>query len=114
MVVKLASGFGLFGTRNRTNLLVLISLLEETHASELARLLGIRLYTVQNAIDSLEQAGVVSGAVEGRERRVRLNPRFFARDELKVLLDKMAAADRSLMEKVSELRRRPRRSGKPL
>lgn len=110
----LGGNIGLFGTRTRTDILLLISLMGETHASEVAQLLGIRLSTAQNAIDSLEQAGVVSGAIEGRTRRLRLNPRYFARDELQALLKKLAENDSELRERIATIRRRPRRAGKPL
>ena len=110
----LSGNVGLFGTRTRTDVLVLIGMMEETHAAEVARLLGISLSTAQNAIDSLEATGVISGAVEGRARRVRLNPRFYAREEIRTLLDKIATNDNELRERVSTIRRRPRRAGKKL
>lgn len=110
----LSGNVGLFGTRTRTDILVLLAHLGETHASELARLLGVRLSTAQNALDSLEAAGIVAGAVRGRERRVQLDPRFFARDELRSLLERMAEHDPQIQERVASVRRRPRRAGKPL
>jgi predicted transcriptional regulator len=112
--MRLGPPFGVFGTRTRTNILVLLAVLEESHAAELARIIGVRLYTVQNALETLEQTGMVAGAIAGRERRVRLNPRFFARDELRALLDKLASADPDLVSRVAEIRRRSRRGGKPL
>lgn len=110
----LSGNVGLFGTRTRTDVLLLIAHMEETHASEIARILGISLSTAQNALDSLEAVGVVSGAVEGRARRVRLNPRYFAHEELSTLLGKLSAHDPELRERVAAIRRRPRRAGKPL
>lgn len=92
----------------------MIFLMGETHAAELARLLDLNLSTVQNAVDSLEQTGVVSGAIEGRSRRLRLNPRYFARDEIGALLEKMASGESGLRERIATVRRRPRRAGKPL
>ncbi|RYD61757.1 MAG: ArsR family transcriptional regulator [Verrucomicrobiaceae bacterium] len=110
----LGGNVGLFGTRTRTDILVLLEMLGESHAAELARLLEIRLSTVQNSLDTLEQAGIAVGVVEGRARRFRLNPRFFAREELKALLEKLGQHDEELKAKVVELRRRPRRAGKAL
>lgn len=112
--VNLTSSFGVFGTRTRTNILLLLTLLEESHSSELARLLDVSLSTVQNSLDTLEQASLVAGTLVGRERRVRINPRFFARTELRNLLDKMALHDGDLQNRVATLRRRPRRSGKSI
>ncbi len=42
---------------------------------------------------------MVAGVVKGRERRVSLNPRYFGRQELWVLLDKMAAASPELIDR---------------
>lgn len=112
--MELTGKSGIFGTKTRTNILLLLTLLEESHASELARILNVRLFTVQNSLDTLEQVGMVSGVVSGRERRVRLNPRFLARDELKALLDKLALNDSDLLDRVEQVRRRPRRAGKAI
>jgi DNA-binding transcriptional ArsR family regulator len=109
-----SSGFGVFGTGLRTKTLLAISVLGETHASELARILGAGITTVRNALDTLEQAGVVAGVVEGRTRRVRLDSRFRAADELRDLLEALALGDLALLQAIAELRRRPRRSGKTL
>ncbi|MCE9559728.1 MAG: winged helix-turn-helix domain-containing protein [Armatimonadetes bacterium] len=105
---------GLFGTLNRTNTLLAIHMLKETHASEVARVLAISLSLTQKAIDSLERAGLVIGVEEGRTRRVRLNPRYLLIAELKALLDKMALQDTAMQTKLAENRRRPRRSGKQI
>ena len=110
----IARDIGLFGTGTRTNVLLLLALLGESHARELGRLLGAAPSNVIKAIDSLEQAGVVCGVLEGRTRRVSLNPRFPYKSELVPLLEKMASSHPGLVEAVSELRRRPRRSGKSL
>ncbi len=109
-----SSGFGLFGTGMRTKALVCICLLEETHASELARILGAGITTIRNVIDTLEQAGVVAGVKEGGSRRIRLDTRFRAYDELKALLQKMALSDPALLFALGNERRRPRRSGKEI
>ena len=108
------SNVGLFGTSTRTNTLIVVHLLEETHASEIARILDRSLSRIQDALESLERAGVVVGNEEGKMRRIRLNPRYFARTELTVLLSKLAEADPALQSTISQLRRRPRRSGKEI
>lgn len=108
------SGFDVFGTGVRTKTLVAISILDETHAPELARLLGVGVTTVRNSLDTLEQAGLVVGRMEGNTRRVRLNPRFRASTELKALLDKLAVGDAALLASIADLRRRPRRTAKTL
>lgn len=103
----------LFGNRNRTALLLAVSLLGETYPSELAQLLGVRLYTVQSILASLEREGVVVSQLLGRTRRVSLNPRFFAHRELATLLSKLGKQDVTLQRALSARRRRPRRVGKP-
>ena len=103
----------LFGNRNRTALLLAVSLLGETYPSELAHLLGVRLYTVQSILVGLEREGVVVSRLLGRTRRVSLNPRFFAHRELAALLSKLGKQDVTLQRVLSARRRRPRRIGKP-
>jgi DNA-binding transcriptional ArsR family regulator len=109
-----SSGFGLFGTGIRTKTLIAISVLEETHAAELARLLGAGVTTVRNTLDTLEQAGVVAGVLEGKTRRIKLDKRYRAYEELKVLLEKLALGDPTLLAAIADIRRRPRRAGKAL
>jgi DNA-binding transcriptional ArsR family regulator len=108
------SGFDVFGTGVRTKALVALSVLGESHVAELSQILGAGATTVRNAVDTLEQAGLVVGRYEGKARRLTLNPRFRARDELKALLDKLAHTDAALLSAIADLRRRPRRAGKPL
>lgn len=108
------SGFDVFGTGVRTKTLVALAVLEESHAPELARALGVGATTARNALDTLERAGLVVGRMEGNTRRVRLNPRFRAYAELKALLDRLAEGDPALLGALAAIRRRPRRVGKEL
>lgn len=104
----------LFGTRRRTQVLLLIHLLAETHASELATLLGTPLKTVQRILNALEDEMLIVGRTVGRERRIRLNDRYFACTELKALLSALARRDRETESVAESLRRRPRRQGKEM
>jgi len=108
------SGFDVFGTGIRTKVLIAISIMEETHPPELAKILGVGVTTVRNALSTLEQADLVVGRLEGNTRRVRLNPRFRAYPQLKDLLDALALGELALLSKIADLRRRPRRDGKAL
>jgi hypothetical protein len=108
------SGFDVFGTGVRTKTLVAIFVLEETHAPELARLLGTGSNTIRNAVSTLEQAGLVVGRLEGNTRRIQLNPRFRAIAQLKDLLHELSLDDVALLSRIADLRRRPRRTGKEL
>ena len=103
-----------FGGQARTRVLVGLRLLEESFPRELARILELRLSGVQMALRGLERDGLVASRLAGRTRLVRLNPRYFARDELQRYLMKLAGADEALQDRIANLRRRPRVTGKPL
>ena len=105
---------GIFGSKTRSNALLTIYLLQETHASEVARVLEISLSQAQKAIDSLERAGMIVGIEEGRARRVRLNTRIFGLKELTALLAKLSEQEVGLQERLAEVRRRPRRASKKI
>ncbi len=104
----------LFGSPSRTRLLTLAALLEDTYPRELARLSGVPLVSVQRIVNGLEREGVLATRVVGTTRRVSLNPRFYAADELRALLLKYAKRDPELGRHAASLRRRPRRAGKAL
>ncbi|HEV8225910.1 MAG TPA: ArsR family transcriptional regulator, partial [Methylomirabilota bacterium] len=63
---------------------------------------------------SLELDGLVAGRAVGRTRVFQLDPRYFARDALKQFLFRLAEPETGLRSQVATLRRRPRRTGKPL
>lgn len=94
-------------------MLVAIRLLEGTYPSELAALLGVRPYTVQSILASLEREAVIVSRLVGRTRTVSLNPRYFAHAELSALLWKLGERDGDLQARLAARRRRPRRAGKP-
>lgn len=103
-----------FGSAARTRVLLAMRLLHESYARELARLLEVSLSSVQKAIQSLERDGLVAGRAAGRTRLYRLSPRHHALAELTAYLDRLLEPETALRTRVSELRRRPRRSGKPM
>lgn len=111
MVIKSSSPFG---SSTRTRVLLSLSLLGESYARELARVLRAPLSGVQKALQSLELDGLVAGRPVGRTRVFQLDPRYFARDALKVFLQRLAEPETALRSQVATLRRRPRRTGKPL
>ncbi|MGV3625552.1 MAG: hypothetical protein ACO1OB_32375 [Archangium sp.] len=110
----LSNESGLFGSANRTRVLVAIRLLGETWPSELAALLELRLFSVQTILTSLERDGVVVSRTVGRTRQVMLNARYFASAELDALLWKLGKQDAALQTSLATRRRRPRRTGKAL
>ena len=103
-----------FGGLARTRVLIALGLLESSYPRELARLLDAPISGVRKAIAGLERDGMVGGRLVGRTREVRLSPTYFARRELAAYLARLADAEPELVQRVRSLRRRPRRSGKPL
>ena len=102
-----------FGSRTRTLVLMALSLLDESYARELARMMAVSLNGVQQALRGLEMDGLVAARSAGRTRLYRLNPRYFARRELEIYLKRLVKAETELVERTARLRRRPRRAGKP-
>ena len=100
------------GTHRRAQILILVALLGDSYPSELARLLGAPLYSVQRIIDGLDEQGVFATRLSGNTRRVSLDPRYFAYAELKRLLLRLAEADPTLRAAAASRRSRPRRARK--
>lgn len=103
-----------FGGLTRTRVLIALGLLETSYPRELARLLDAPISGVRKALAGLERDGLVSGRMVGRTREVRLNPVYFARQELAAYLSRLAEAEPDLRRRAGSLRRRPRQSGRPL
>lgn len=95
-------------------MLLALRLLAESYPRELARLLSMPLSAVQRALASLERDGLVAARPLGRTRVYRLDPRYFARQELQRFLLRLTEPDADLRGRVGAMRRRPRRAGKPL
>lgn len=103
-----------FGSQSRTRVLLALRLLDESYARELSRVLEMPLSNVQKSLRTLEVDGLVAARAVGRTRVFRLNPRYFARDELGKFLRRLAEPEHRLRASIESLRRRPRRTGKPL
>ena len=103
-----------FGGQARTRVLTALRLLDESYPRELARVLELPLSGVQMAVRGLERDALVAARLACRTRLVRLNPRYFAREELQQYLLKLAGADTNLQDRIALLRRRPRVAGKRL
>lgn len=101
-----------FGGQARTRVLLALRLLDESFPRELARVLELPVSGVQMAVRGLERDGLVASQTAGRMRLVRLNPRYFAREELRQYLLRLAVAEARLQNRVAEMRRRPRAAGK--
>src|SRR5258705_11119060 len=103
-----------FGGKTRTLVLLALSLLEESFPRELARVLATPLNGVQQAIRGLESDGIVTGRTAGRTRLFRLNPRYFAKDELQTYLRRLGDPESTVIRRIAAPRKTPRRTGKPL
>ena len=103
-----------FGGQTRTLVLMALSILQESFPRELSRVLEVPLNGIQQALRSLEDDGLVVGRSVGRTRLFSLNPRYFARGELATFLKRLVEPENELKERISSLRKRPRRTNKPL
>ncbi len=103
-----------FGGQARTRVLVALRLLDSSYPRELSRVLDIPVSAVSRALARLERDALVAGRTVGRSRIYTLNPAYFAARELAAFLSRLALADSELREGTARLRRRPRRTGKPL
>ena len=103
-----------FGGQARTRVLMALRLLDESYPRELARVLDLPVSGVQMAVRGLERDGLLAARPAGRTRLVRLSPRYFALAELQRYLLKLTAPETDLQKRVTALRRRPRRAGKPV
>ena len=112
--MKVINSMSPFGSNARTRVLLALQLLTESYARELARFLDLNLSSVQKALQSLERDRLVAGRSVGRTRLYRLEPRAFARRELESYLERLLEPETGLRAQAASLRRRPRRTGKPI
>jgi len=76
----------LFGSPRRTQILVALSVMDDAYPSLLADLLGAKLFSVQQILESLIGEGVVTTRKEGKLRIVSLNRDFPGYNSLAMLL----------------------------
>ena len=112
--MKVIDSSRVFGNSARTRALMLLVLLGDSYPREMSRVLELPLSAVQRALQGLERDGLVAARSVGRTRQFQLEPRYFAAVELSRYLLRLVEADDGLRERVARLRRRPRRTGKPL
>jgi len=103
-----------FGGWTRTRVLLALQLLGESYPRELARILEAPPSGIWKALKSLELDALVAGRNMGRTRVFRINPLYFASEELRRYLSRLAEPEDDLRERISSIRRRPRRTGKRL
>ena len=105
----------LLGSTNAERVLLFLLARSEGYASEIARFFETDLYGIQKQLDKLETGGVLASRKAGRTRLYRFNPRYSFLKELQALLRKVLSfyPDEE-RERLTVVRRRPRRRGKPL
>jgi len=104
----------LFGSERRTEVLLLIALLRETFPTEIARLLGAPVYSVQKIVGGLEKDGVVVTRLAKRTRVVALDPGFAASRQLKNLLTRLIEVNPKIRSIAVRRRARQGRRGKAI
>lgn len=100
-------GADIYGPPVRMKVPAAIFVMEEAHAPELARALGVSRTTMSTALATLE--GMIVGTMEDQTRRFRLNRRFRAHAELSAFLEKLSLGDPALLHAIADMRRRPRK-----
>jgi hypothetical protein len=101
----------LFGSEQRTRLLLLIAVLGETYPAELSRYSGSSISSVQLTLDILEDERLIATR-QLVVRAVTLNPAYPAAKELKALLLRVAEGYPAYRNIAESIRRRPRRRHK--
>jgi hypothetical protein len=105
----------LLGSVNKERVLVYLAGRGRGYPRQIARFFNAPLYPVQVAVDNLEAAGVLISRSVGRTREYEFNPRYPARKELQLLLDRVLSLyPAKTRDELLLIRSRPRRKGKPL
>jgi hypothetical protein len=105
----------LLGSVNKERVLVYLAARGRGYAREMARFFHASLNPVQNALESLEAAGVLVSRRVGNTLEYEFNPRYAARSELAALLSRaLSLYPAALRRRLLLTRTRPRRNGKPI
>jgi predicted transcriptional regulator len=106
---------GLFGSKNRERVLQFILANNQGYAKEIADFFDSSVDPVQKQLERLELGGILVSQTVGRTRLFMFNPRYAFKDELVALLKKAREfyAPKE-QERLTQQRKRPRRTGKPL
>jgi hypothetical protein len=105
----------LLGSTNAERVLLFLFARNEGYASEIAGFFETDLYGIQKQLEKLEAGGVFTSRKIGRTRLYRFNQRYSFLKELQSLLEKaLSFYPDEERERLTVVRRRPRRQGKPL
>jgi hypothetical protein len=107
---------GIFGNATAEKVLLYLEQFGEGYGLGIARAFDdLPVSMVQRQLERLEAAGVLVSQLQGRTRVFTWNPRFPFESELRALLRKaLKLLPASERERYFAVRRRPRRTGKPL
>ena|SRR5579885_3173318 len=107
----------LFSNKNVEKILMYLAIHEKANASELSRAFSSSLDPIQKTLRKLEAGGLLVSFLEGKTRVFQWNPRYPFLPEIQALAKRTYAfLPKNIQEQVylSNLRKRPRRTGKPL
>lgn len=105
----------ILGSVNAERILVYLLVRERGYAREIAVFYETDLTPIQNQLKKFELGGVLVSFLVGRTRVFEFNPRYAFLSELKALLNKaFEFYPPEEIEKLKMVRKRPRRTGKPL
>lgn len=105
----------IFGSLSRERVLTFIAAREQGYASEIVEFWNCPDRPIKRELNRLESYGVLVAKPVGRTIVYNMNPRFFLRNELLALLQKIIDAyPPEWKEKLLYNRRRPRAKGKPI
>jgi len=105
----------ILGSKNAERVLMFILARDQGYTREIAKFSGADPDSVQKQLVRLELGGLLISKSEGRTRLYRFNPRYSFLKELKALLNKaLTFYPPDEQERLTVVRRRPRRKGKPL
>ncbi len=105
----------IFGSKCREQVLQFILANDSGYASEIAKFYKLTVDPVQKQLDRLELGGILISQNFGKTVVYSFNPRYAFLDELKAILNKAKEFYKpELKDSLSNVRKRPRRKGKPL
>jgi len=105
----------LLGSINRERVLQYILARGEGYAKEIADFYGSSLDPIQKQLERLERGGILVSKTVGRTRLFVYSPRYAFKDELRALLERARSFySPQEQERLLMVRKRPRRTGKPL
>ena len=105
----------LLTSKTKEQILMFLTARNEGYAREIARFYNKSLSLVQKQLDNLEYGGVLVNKKAGKTILYYFNPRYFLINELKIFINKaLEYLPEKEKESLLNIRRRPRRKGKPL